>query len=128
MIIECILAILSLLAVAVVYNEVVADGALTASPPNIFAQGIATMVTLMTGQELGASVLYKIVFTLLTLAVSVFALTSLDTGTRLGRYLFTELFLPWIKERRPYGRCKVLCSSRSRHTYHGRYRLQHRLP
>ena len=30
---------------------------------------------------------------LLTLAVSVFALTSLDTGTRLGRFLFSELFL-----------------------------------
>ena len=98
MIIECILAILSLLAIAVVYNEVVVDGALTTSPPNIFAQGIATMVTLMTGQELGASILYKIVFTLLTLAVSVFALTSLDTGTRLGRYLFTELFLPMDKK------------------------------
>ena len=33
MIIECILAILSLLAIAVVYNEVVVDGALTNSPP-----------------------------------------------------------------------------------------------
>lgn len=98
MIIECILAILALLAIGVVYNEVVQDGALTASPPNIFAQGIATMVTLMTGQELGASVLFKVVFTLLTLAVSVFALTSLDTATRLARYLFSELFLPMDKK------------------------------
>lgn len=37
--------------------------------------------------------LFNTVYTLLTLAVSVFALTSLDTGTRLGRYMFTELFV-----------------------------------
>ena len=30
---------------------------------------------------------------MLTLAVSVFALTSLDTGTRLSRFMFSELFL-----------------------------------
>ena len=36
---------------------------------------------------------FNTVYTLLTLAVSVFALTSLDTGTRLGRYMFTELFV-----------------------------------
>lgn len=98
MIIECVLALISLVAIAVVYNEVVQDGALTKSPPNIFAQGIATMVTLMTGKEVGTSLIYSVVFTLLTLAVSVFALTSLDTGTRLGRYLFTELFIPMDKK------------------------------
>lgn len=36
---------------------------------------------------------YNTIYALLTLAVSVFALTSLDTGTRLGRFLFSELFL-----------------------------------
>ena len=33
------------------------------------------------------------IYALLTLAVSVFALTSLDSGTRLSRYMFSELFL-----------------------------------
>ena len=40
-----------------------------------------------------ASGIYKIIYALLTLAVSVFALTSLDSGTRLSRYMFSELFL-----------------------------------
>ena len=34
-----------------------------------------------------------VIAALLTLAVSVFALTSLDTGTRLSRFMFSELFL-----------------------------------
>ena len=36
---------------------------------------------------------YNTIYALLTLAVSVFALTSLDTGTRLSRFMFGELFL-----------------------------------
>ena len=37
--------------------------------------------------------IYNTIAALLTLAVSVFALTSLDTGTRLSRFMFSELFL-----------------------------------
>ena len=94
MIIECVLAILALLAAGVVYSQV-ADGTLSMkSPPTIFATGIATMVAWMTGGQASFdNALYDTVYTLLTLAVSVFALTSLDTGTRLGRYMFTELFV-----------------------------------
>ena len=36
----------------------------------------------------------SIAYSLLILAVSVFCLTSLDTATRLGRYMFQELFTP----------------------------------
>jgi carbon starvation protein len=52
------------------------------SPASAFANGIAAMF-------------YdnKVIAALLTLAVSVFALTSLDTGTRLSRFMFGELFL-----------------------------------
>ena len=35
-----------------------------------------------------------IAYTLLILAVSAFCLTSLDTATRLGRYMFQELWIP----------------------------------
>ena len=64
------------------------------SPPTIFAGGLATLVANMTGTVADFSnPLFNTVYTLLTLAVSVFALTSLDTGTRLGRYMFTELFV-----------------------------------
>lgn len=36
---------------------------------------------------------YNVIAALLTLAVSVFALTSLDSATRLSRFMFSELFL-----------------------------------
>lgn len=39
------------------------------------------------------SAAYNTIYALLTLAVSVFALTSPDTGTRLSRFMFSELFL-----------------------------------
>ena len=39
-----------------------------------------------------------IAYALLVLAVSVFCLTSLDTATRLGRYMFQELFTPHSKD------------------------------
>lgn len=91
MIIESALAIMSLIAVGVVWNKVQAGDEVMkmASPPTIFAGGIATMVAKVFGQ--GA---YGVTYTLLSLAVSVFALTSLDSGTRLARYMFTELLVP----------------------------------
>jgi carbon starvation protein len=47
---------------------------------------------------------------LLTLAVSVFALTSLDSATRLSRFMFTELFLTedektWQEAKSPVRKC-----------------------
>lgn len=92
MIIECVLAILSLIAVGVVWDKF-ANSEIT-SPPALFATGIASMVSWMTGGVADFSNgVYDTIYTLLTLAVSVFALTSLDTGTRLGRYMFSELFV-----------------------------------
>lgn len=103
MIIESALAIISLIAIGAVWHAG-ADGtvALTgygdaaysiSAPPTIFAGGIATMIASFCGSKT-----YGVIYTLLTLAVSVFALTSLDTGTRLGRYMFSELFTPEGKE------------------------------
>lgn len=100
MIIECVLALVSVISVGVVWN-LVKEGAggdagtlTTNAPPAIFASGIASMVSWMTGGAADfTNPLYDTIYTLITLAVSVFALTSLDTGTRLGRYMFTELFV-----------------------------------
>ena len=80
MLIESALGVISLLAVGMVYNQYV-DGAF-GSPAVAFASGISAMFG-------GNSVIHA----LLTLAVSVFALTSLDTATRLSRFMFSELFL-----------------------------------
>ena len=91
MIIESALGIISLIAIGVVYNKVMAgdDVMKMASPPTIFAGGIATMFSSFAGEKS-----YAVIRNLFTLAVSVFALTSLDSATRLCRYLFAELLTP----------------------------------
>ena len=106
MIIESGLAVISLIAIGVVWTQTNAGGAgdaakfLISAPPTIFAGGIATTVATMTGGAADfTNPVYDTVYTLLTLAVSVFALTSLDSGTRLARYMFAELFIPEGKTR-----------------------------
>lgn len=103
MIVESALAIIALLAVGVVFKETDLAGGtkfLVSAPPTIFAGGVATMVATMFGGVADfANPVYDTVYTLLTLAVSVFALTSLDSGTRLARYMFAELFIPEGKTR-----------------------------
>ena len=85
MLIESALGIVSLIAVGMVFQKYV--GGEFGSPSAAFAAGIGIMF----GSE--SSTQYKTIYALLTLAVSVFALTSLDTGTRLSRFMFSELFL-----------------------------------
>ena len=85
MLIESALGIISLIAVGMVFTKYTAGE--FGSPSAAFAGGIA----LMFGTE--TSAVYGTIYALLTLAVSVFALTSLDTGTRLSRFMFSELFL-----------------------------------
>ena len=85
MLIESALGIISLIAVGMVFTKYTAGE--FGSPSAAFAGGIA----LMFGAD--TSAVYGTIYALLTLAVSVFALTSLDTGTRLSRFMFAELFL-----------------------------------
>lgn len=80
MLIESALGIISLIAVGMVFDKY--TGGEYGSPAAAFADGIAVMFH-------GNGVIYA----LLTLAVSVFALTFLDTATRLSRFMFSELFL-----------------------------------
>ncbi|MCQ2507999.1 MAG: carbon starvation protein A [Dorea sp.] len=85
MLIESALGIVALIAVGMVFDKYL-NGEF-GSPSAAFAGGIASMF----GGE--GSPIYGTIYALLTLAVSVFALTSLDTGTRLSRFMFSELFL-----------------------------------
>ena len=85
MLIESALGIISLIAVGMVFAKYTAGG--FGSPSAAFGAGIAIMF----GAE--GSTIYNTIYALLVLAVSVFALTSLDTGTRLSRFMFSELFL-----------------------------------
>lgn len=85
MLIESALGIISLIAVGMVFDKYKNGG--FGSPSAAFGAGLATLF----GKE--GSGAYNTIYALLTLAVSVFALTSLDTGTRLSRFMFSELFL-----------------------------------
>ena len=85
MLIESALGIISLIAVGVVWE---AWGKKEfGSPSAAFGAGIATLF----GAK--GTPVYNTISALLTLAVSVFALTSLDSATRLSRFMFSELFL-----------------------------------
>ena len=92
MVIESALGVIALIAIGVVWSKTSAGGGdqyQLSAPPTIFAGGIATMFASFAGEKS-----YGIIYNLFTLAVSVFALTSLDSATRLCRYLFAELLTP----------------------------------
>lgn len=88
MLIECFLAVIALIAV----GALCADGnyAAIGTPPVVFATAIKQFFANLGFGEAAANTTYTIV----SLAISAFALTSLDTGTRLGRFMFQELFTP----------------------------------
>lgn len=87
MLIECALAILALIAVgALAANGTMPKG----TPPQIFANAIGGFVATIAGGNAGVQ---TVAVTVVTLAVSAFALTSLDTATRLARYMFQEFFI-----------------------------------
>ena len=86
MLIECVVAILSLCAVGYVFNEVKAGE--IGAPTAVFATGLSRMLGSFTNEGV-----QKVIYQMLILAVSVFCLTSLDTATRLARYMFQEFFL-----------------------------------
>lgn len=87
MLIECALAIISLCAVGFVWKSYTAGE--TVVPTQVFAGGISQMVATVPFLK-GAE---GVVYSLLVLAVSAFCLTSLDTATRLARYMFQEFWL-----------------------------------
>ena len=90
MIVESALGIIALIAVGVVFSRSAQGGGSDyTTPPAAFAGGIATMFKSFAGEKS-----YATIYNLFTLAVSVFALTSLDSATRLCRYLFGELLTP----------------------------------
>jgi len=87
MLLECVLAVVTLVAAAYATSN-----GLTGAT-NIFGGGIAGMIT--GGIESGKA--YTIIKTLLVLTYSAFCLTSLDTATRLGRFMFQEFWIDSTK-------------------------------
>lgn len=96
MLLECVLAILTLCAVAYAYswNAANPDSAL-AGATAIFGGGIAHMIdSVIPGT-------YTVLYSLLVLTYSAFCLTSLDTATRLARFMFQEFWLDSEKGETP---------------------------
>ncbi len=89
MLIECVVAVLSLCAVGYVWHEAAQAESAFHSPTVVFATGISRMIGKFAGEGV-----QTIMYQMLVLAVSVFCLTSLDTATRLARYMFQEFWLP----------------------------------
>ena len=87
MLIECALALISVCAVGYIWAKY--SSGETVTPTVVFATGLASMFS-----EVFGSACYDVVYSMLILAVSAFCLTSVDTATRLARYMFQELFTP----------------------------------
>ena len=85
MLMESMLAILALIAVASFSKGEAAAQGLT-TQPQIFAGAIANFLSVI-------GLPHSLVFTLINLAVSAFALTSLDSVARVGRLSFQEFWL-----------------------------------
>ena len=85
MLMESMLAVIALIAVAsFATGEAAKQGLVT--QPQIFAGAIANFLSV-------AGLPHQLVFTLINLAVSAFALTSLDSVARVGRLSFQEFFI-----------------------------------
>ena len=83
MLLECVLAVITVCAINFAYKN-----GITAGATAIFAGGISQMY----GGVFGEGVV-RVLNTLLVLTYSAFCLTSLDTATRLARFMFQEFFL-----------------------------------
>ncbi len=112
MLIEGVLGIMALVAVMSMDRGVFVD--LGKNPPAAFATGISgfcdaleinvvyakTFISLFIPEEyIPSSLRINVVYakTFISLAISAFMMTSLDTATRLGRFICQELFMPRAK-------------------------------
>ena len=82
MLLESLLAITALIAAGFVATQ---EGLPAGTPPQLFAQAISIFLTSLGLPE-------SVCYTLITLAISAFALTSLDSVARVGRIAFQEFF------------------------------------
>lgn len=91
MLIECIIAIVAIITAGYIskgeLSQLLGDG----GPVNVFSNGVGNfMASIGIPDHVGTS--------FAALAVSAFAMTSLDTSTRLGRFVFQEYFEDFSKD------------------------------
>ena len=91
MLIECVLAIIALLAAAVITGSEASALLAEGGPVLLFASGVGSFLA-----NIGIPATIGVIFGSLTVAA--FAMTTLDTATRLGRFIFQEYFVPEEEE------------------------------
>ncbi len=85
MLIEGVLAVVAIITAAYLTGDKLADLLGNGGPVNVFSDGIGNFMT-------SFGIPFTVGKSFVALAVSAFALTSLDTATRLGRFIFQEYF------------------------------------
>lgn len=97
MLIEGLLAICAIISVAYVSADKLPELLKNGGPVNAFSQGTATFMTAI-GLDFNLSKEF------VALTISAFALTSLDTATRLGRFIFQEMVTTKAGANSPLGK------------------------
>ncbi|WIF95479.1 carbon starvation protein A [Caminicella sporogenes] len=92
MLVECVLAVIALITAAYIGGDKLKELLSNGGPINVFSDGVGTFMT-----RIGIPLEVGKPFT--ALAISAFALTSLDTATRLARFIFQEFFEDKTKEK-----------------------------
>lgn len=92
MLIEGVLATIAIITAAYIGADKFAELSANGGPTNVFSDGIGNFMT-------SFGIPFEIGKSFVALAVSAFALTSLDTGTRLGRFIMEEFFYDASKEK-----------------------------
>jgi len=86
MLIEGVLATLAIITAAYLTSTKLADLSTAGGALNVFADGIGTFMSAI-------GIPFIIAKNFVTLAIAAFALTTLDTATRLGRFILQEFFM-----------------------------------
>ena len=87
MLVEGLLALMALTSVAILTREQYVEGLTNGSPVVLFAKGLSSFTA-----KIGLKP--EVGMTFFALAIAAFLLTTLDTATRLTRFVWQELFLP----------------------------------
>lgn len=85
MLIEGVLAVIALITAVYVSKDTFGELMVAGNANNVFATGIGNFMT-------SFGVPFAIGQSFVALSISAFALTSLDTATRIGRFIFSEFF------------------------------------
>ncbi len=86
MLIESFLAVIALITAAIITRGQAAELLANGGPVNVFSNGIGNLTT-------SFGIPFEVGMNFAALAVSAFAMTTLDTATRLARFIFQEYFI-----------------------------------